>query len=142
MTDFEINGKIYRIGALTGRQQFHVARRLAPAIWALFSVVSQDEAPITAAKIQTTIDALEDLGVLKPVAECIANMSDADSDYIIDTCLSVVTREASGQWAKVWIPGSGSMFGSDMNLQVIMKLVIAVIKENMGNFSDALQMPS
>lgn len=125
-----INGATYRLGELPPYQQFHIARRLAPALWAM------------SASAEAVASSSEEDGVLskfKPVADIIAKMSDEDSEYILSTCLSVVQRQQGNGWAQIKPDGSGKLFAfSDITLQVMMQLTFAVIKENLGSFFAAL----
>lgn len=121
----EIGGNTYKIGKLNAIQQFHITRRLAPSLWALAE--ASGSAPSNSDPILA----------LKPVAQAVSQLSDEDSEYVLHTCLGVVMRDQKGQWARVWAKGGGLMF-DDIDLQVMMQLTFAVIRENLGNFFSAL----
>jgi hypothetical protein len=117
--EFEINGQKYRSGKLNARQQFHVARRLAPVLGGL----------ATASKGQTDNFAT----FLQPIADAIAGMSDADCDYVLDTCLASVQRQQQGStWANIFV-NKAQMF-DDIDMGVMLQIASKVITENLGGF--------
>lgn len=125
-----INGATYRLGKLTPFQQFHIARRLAPALWAMSE----------SAEAVATGDAEDGvLSKFKPVADVISKMSDTDSEYILSTCLSVVQRQQGNGWAQIKPAGAAGLFAfEDITLQTMMQLTFEIIKENLGSFFAAL----
>ena len=120
-----INGATYQIRKLTPFQQFHVARRLAPALWALSSVAE-------GASAGKVVEGM--LSAFQPVAEILSKMSDQDSEYVLSTCLSAVYRQQGNNWAMVSPTSAGMMMFDDITLPVMIQLTFEVIKENMGNF--------
>lgn len=158
-----IKGAEYKIRKLTPFQQFHVARRLAPALWALGAAAAEvvktaenvqkadtvdAEVVKTAENVQNTasVDKVPEddptnrmLTAFGPVAKAFASMSDADSEYILGTCLSVVLRKSGSGWAEVAPKGSqGYLAFDDITLPTMIELALEVIKENLGNFFDVL----
>lgn len=143
MIEKNISGHNYQIGRLDAFRQFHVARRLAPAIWVL---------GLAGAKADTFANAdAEDskvLGILGEsivgIANVISAMSNDDAEYVLRTCLSVCTREQTGAnggttgWARVQAPNGAMMFEDMNNMTVMLQLVFAVIKENLSDFFSAL----
>jgi hypothetical protein len=122
MSDIEVNGNVYRIGRMDARKQFHVSRRLAPLLAGLGGAISGKKADAAA--------------TFQPIAEALAQMSDEDTDYILDNCLAVVSRQQGNQFAPVMARG-GSMMFEDIDLPTMMQLTIAVIRENLGGFFPA-----
>lgn len=120
-----INGATYRIGKLTVFQQFHIARRLAPVLFSLGAAAANEEGGLQA---------------FEPVADALSKMSDADSEYVLMSCLDVVHRKQGNDWANVRARGGGLMF-DDISLGTMVQLTTAVIKENLGNFMDVLPAP-
>lgn len=145
-----IGGATYQIRKLTPFQQFHVARRLAPALWALgtaaadaLRTVKTPDAAVTEsargeAPAHSPVGGM--LAAFEPIADVIAKMSDEDSEYILTTCLSVVYLQQNNSWAPILPPNrSGLVFMFDsITLPVMMQLTVEVIKENLGNFFVAL----
>ncbi|ARP90324.1 hypothetical protein CAL14_08515 [Bordetella genomosp. 9] len=121
-----INGKQYRIGRLSAMQQFHVARRVAPALTGLVSAFSGAAAE--------QADFAKALG---PLADAVAQMPDADAEYVLGTCLSVVSRQTDpATWAPVW--REGRLVFDDIDLKGMVQLAAKVIQSNLGNIFGAL----
>jgi len=116
--DFEINGQQYRSGKLNARQQFHVARRLAPVLGGL-ATASQGKTDNFATFLQ-------------PIADAIAGMSDADCDYVLDNCLAIVQRQQGSSWANIFV-NKAQMF-DDIDMGVMLQIASKVITENLGGF--------
>lgn len=116
--EFEISGQQYRSGRLNARQQFHVARRLAPVFGGL-AEASQGNAADFA-------------HFLQPLTDAIAGISDTDCDYILDTCLGVIQRQQGSAWAPVFVNKS-QMF-DDIDMAVMLQMAAKVIQENLGGF--------
>lgn len=131
MNEIVIGDHTYRIGKLNAMQQWHVARRMMPVVMAMGSgVISAMNTPDEAAG-----DML--LDAFGPVADALAKMSDADTEYVINTCLSVCQRKQSEQYAPV--RSSGGLMFTDIDMQVMMKLAMAVIKEHrLADFTSVL----
>lgn len=129
--DLSLNGQNYKTAKLPTMESFHVARRLAPAIFAMGSGVM---ASIQAGVLKDAIG-IEALG---PLVGVIASMSNEDSQFVLDNCLAVCHRQQVNGWAPVFIAGGGLAF-QDIGLREMLRLVIAVIQDNLGNFLDVLQ---
>ncbi len=126
----------YSTRKLNAFQQFHVARRLAPMIWALgegmISQLKGEAAAIPAGDFDAS-----GLFALKASAEVLARMSNEDSEFILKTCLGAVTRKQPGGWARIQAE-NGNMLFEDIDLPCMMQLTMTVIRENLGNFLNAL----
>lgn len=130
--DVPINGHNYRTGKLDAFKQFHIARRLAPALWALGKAAAL--LPGTGTADKKNLSDGDMLMALGPMADVIAKMSDADSEYVLNSCLDVCQREQpGGGWARIRTPGAGLQF-EDIDISALMKLTVTVIRENLGNF--------
>jgi hypothetical protein len=126
----EINGHSYRFGKIDAMKQFHVVRRLAPAL----------------ASVGLSLGRLKQLAnvadLLGPAFEVIAKMSDEDSNYIIYTCLRAVSRK-DGQGAGTgWmplVPSSQDMLAyQDIELPEMLQLVMWVLRVNLEGFFKGL----
>jgi len=114
MGEITVSSGTYRFGKLTPKQQLHVARRIAP----LATSFKGSEAEVASAFIQH-----------------VAAMSDAEIDAIIDPCLMICQRKLSdGVWSPLTTPGTSTLMYEDIGVQDIFEIVIAVLKENLGNF--------
>ena len=105
----------YRFGKLTPKQQLHIARRIAP--------------------LATSFKGGTDTEVASAFTQHIASMTDAEIDAIVDPCLAICHRKmAEGVWSPLVAPGTSTLMYEDLGVQDIFEIVIAVLKENLGNF--------
>lgn len=130
MNEIEINGVMYRIGRLDAFTQFHIARRLAPIQLAMG--ISASELAQKATADESTIAA----AIMGPIADIMSKMPQDDVDYILKSSLAIVSRKQGESWAKVFVSG-GLMF-DDIRMKEMVRLTIAVIKENMDGFFGGL----
>ena len=145
MSEFQVGGHIYSAGKLNARQQFHVARRFAPVIKGLGGVVEQLGgviALVDAAKsgdLRTRLFGLDPFAIAQPLADALAEMKEADVDYIIDLCLSVTQRKigtgATG-WGPVSAPNGLPMY-TDMSWLDLAQIAVKVVEVNLLNFTRA-----
>lgn len=122
-----VNGHKYRVGKLNVMEQFHVGRKLGPLLATL---------GLSLATLQASVDFdLNDFApVMGHVSKLLAEMPQADADYIIFTCLSVVSREQPGATRAAPVCVEGQMMFADFDLPTMMRLVVEVLKDNLGNF--------
>ncbi len=132
----EINGHRYRFGKLDVMKQFHVVRRLTPAMASV---------GLSLAKLKSAAHAADLLG---PAFEVIAKMSDADSNYVLYTCLRAVHRQdgqaAGSGWVGI-VPTSDDVLAyQDIDLPEMLQIVMWVLRVNLGGFFKGLTdaMPS
>jgi hypothetical protein len=148
--EIEIKGNRYSIGRLSAKQQLHVSRRIAPVIPPMIpaflklgenlrSQAGQDgTSGVDRALNLFGGDADGFSSALQPFADALAAMTDADADYVIDNCLTVVQRQQASGWARVvTMEGKQYMF-ADMDMEVILPLVVQVIVANLGPFIQGL----
>lgn len=132
-----VNGTNYQIGKLDAMRQFHVMRRLtgvASALGDTVGVVSR------AGGIKALLEGKgpDPVKVIEPLTKAISAMTDADSEYVIMNCLSVVKRQVAGDtgWAPVVV--SNQLMYQDMDLPVMLQLVWRVLEDNLASFFSAL----
>lgn len=118
--DLQIRTNTYStLGQLDAFTQLHVARKLSPSMPIVQGLVS----PANREKDKTVL-----------VVMMLSRLPDADCEYVIRKCLGVVGRhEPNGPPAKVLDPAGKPMF-SDMTMQDMLDLTIAVVEENLGDF--------
>lgn len=129
-----IGDNIYTAGKLDAIRQFHVARRLAPALIALGA------SAVDVLKRGGDLSDAAAVAAIGPLVEVVAQMSDADSEYVLKTCLSVVSRRSGDGWAPVQNAQGGLMF-QDIDITVMLRLAFEVVRGNLGNFMPALPDP-
>lgn len=121
--EFEISGNNYRSGKLDAFKQFHVSRRLAPVLSGLAIAANGSEADFSA--------------FLQPIAEAVAQMPDADCDYILHTCLGVVQRQQGNAWANIYAQGAKTLMFDDIDLAAMLQIAAKVIQDNLAGFFSA-----
>lgn len=128
---FEIAGNTYRAGKLDAIKQLHVVRRLAPLIGSLQGVDIKGAMNGSEAGLLT---------VLGPLSTAVAGMSDADTEYVLSTCLRACQRQTPGGlgWTPVWSAQAQRPQFDDLNLVGMMTLVGRVLMQNLGDFTSAL----
>lgn len=117
-TEQTIDGETYRTGQLNAKEQFHVARRLAPIV-ASFSNQGSS-------------------GFIGALAMAVSKLPDDDIDYVMRVTMKTVTRKVADRWANVWNLAADQPQFSDMNASTLLQLVIAVVQDNLGSFTSGL----
>jgi hypothetical protein len=75
-----------------------------------------------------------------PLAEAIAKMSDEDCNYVLGTCLNVVSRQIDGGrgWAKVWSEAAKKPMYDDIDMGAMIAIVVRVLQDALAPFFAAL----
>ncbi|WP_434524376.1 phage tail assembly chaperone [Photorhabdus asymbiotica] len=130
--EFEIDGKKYRTGKLNAFQQQDLAVALSPAIPALGPLMKK----IVADRNDDSATRFEEL--LPYLIESITALGKSNRYEINDICLSVVSREQSGIWSKIYEPDGQVLMFDDINGLELLKIVGFIIRDSLGNFFPAL----
>ena len=112
MTQVTVSDKQYSVAKLNAMDQWHVARRMLPVMDAMRMGTSA-------------------------LAYALSSMTDADSEYVIYKCLSVVKRREGDSWQAVYAPGGGIMF-ADIEAPQMLELTVEALKLSLANFSALL----
>jgi hypothetical protein len=131
----EVYGNTYLFGKLNAFQQFHVMRRLASVSSGLGEGISRLQAGGGAAKMQET-GAI--LSVIQPLISAIGNMSNEDSEYVLQTCLGVVQRRVGTSFSPIQSAPGDLMF-PDIEMLTMVMLVWRTLEFNLGSFFDVLR---
>lgn len=134
-TTLEHGGNVYRIGELTPMQQFHVFRRLAPLIGSVQAEISEAvSAPSTLPADASESDQKNEFSarVMGVIAKVLGTMADAEVEYIVNTCLGVVSRQQNDRFAPVM--NSGRLMFSDVDMPTMLRLTTTTVQENLGGF--------
>lgn len=134
MSTKTIGNYTYSFGKLAPRVQFHVVRRIMPAMTNVIGVLQGLQAMGRA-----DVPKEEILATCSPaIIESMGRMADEDLDYVLDHCLSVVQRQQEqGGWAPIMAPNHAMMF-ADITMPQMVQLAYAALEENVGNFFDLL----
>src|SRR5580765_7992926 len=109
-TEQTVEGEIYRTGMLNAKQQFHVARRLAPIVAAMQSGEN----------------------LFQALATELAKLPEQDVDYIMRTTMGVVSRKQGDQWVRVWNQQADLPQFSDMTAGALLTLLVLTLEDNLG----------
>lgn len=139
LDEFQIGDFTYRAYNMSARVQFHVARRIGPLLVQLLPVAPQLTAPtpIGADGKPATNDKLLFVATLiEPLSEALAKLSDADCDYVLDECLSVVQRrQEQGNWVNVWNRSAKASQFADIDLSTMLQIVVKVLASQLTPFT-------
>lgn len=129
MAEFTIDEATYRTTAtLDAMTQHKLVKRLGPALASVLTAFRPSSGAVGAPNaIVAIIDNADAL--MKALSE----ISDADSDFIILMCLSVVSAKRGDSWSPMGNLSTGLMF-EDLKLGVLYNIVGRVLAENLGPF--------
>jgi hypothetical protein len=141
VSEVTLGGATYRVGQLNARKQWNVTKRLLKPLAEIGKIGANKTPPKTVSEAEpetapeTTPQDFFDQ-VSGPLADAISSISDADSDYIIDTCLAVCDRQQGTTEVKIWAPlmRGGNLMFQDLDMPTMLGLTIAVLKENLQGF--------
>lgn len=113
--EFEVGGNRYQAARMPVRTQFHVARRLGPALLFLATLKTGKE----------NVD-----GKAFAIAVCSSQVSlnTEDCDYAMDACLEHVQRFDNGAWAPMKTANTPLMY--EVELPELLQVVWHVLVEN------------
>jgi hypothetical protein len=131
--EVRLAGNTYRIGErpLSAMEQFHVTRRLGPAL-----VVAGVTFKMILEGKNISMDDL--VNVAGPVMQVVSHMSDEDVEYVIMKCLRTVDRQSGGAWAPITTPDGKQFMFADMDQAVMVRLTIEVLQANLANFAKGM----
>lgn len=132
MEPITVDEQQYQIGRLNPMMQFHVARKILPILTRAGLSLSTLKALSSENEDKASKDEAL-VAIMGPATEVLASMPTEDVDFVLATCLGVVKRRSGDGWAPVWVHGAGLAF-VDINMIAMIRLVVEVIKENMGGF--------
>lgn len=135
MSELILAGQTYSVGKLNALQQGNLARRLAPLVPHLAPVLIKMHADTVAQNKEVDTDVVAGLmGSFGPFANALSAMPDADFESLVALCMTAVQRKQDTGWAAVWSASGRTFMFVDIDLGVMLPLVIAVVRENLGNF--------
>ena len=128
MAEHIVGGRTYLVGKINARQQYDVMRRLGFMSMVLENPVSDDH--VEGARF-----------IAGMASGWLANVPQADSDFVLSTCLAAVTtiREAGGRPTPVMNRATGLMQFDDIDMPAMLELVDLVIQENLSPFFESLR---
>ncbi len=130
MNTHPIDGHEYRVfGRMPVKEQFHVARKIAPVLEGLGDV----SALVEKGNKLTTAEAFALVG---PLSQAVAKLPDDHCDFVVEKCLALVQRKVSDTvWGPVWNRQAQAMMYDDISLPTMLRLVGIVLQEQLMSFS-------
>jgi hypothetical protein len=134
LREYPTDGRQFIIGNLDPLRAFHVVRKLAPLVGSL-----KDFVPYMTGMAAFDPNDLETVAMLaEPVAKALAEMPEADANYVIFTSLSVVQVRLPEQGNALAPITLGTNFMFDwITMPMMVRLVIQAVLENGGGFMSA-----
>ena len=139
MREFTVGEHTYcSVRKLDVFKQSHVLRRLAPLIAGFMRSAPEMVAPVQEGddpeqRAQAMMAAV--LNNLDPLAEALTSMKDEDLDYVLKTCLAVLSRKmGKGRGLTPVVDSNGSMMFEDITLPQLYQLTWEVLQENLSGF--------
>ncbi|PTR06444.1 hypothetical protein C8K11_12057 [Novosphingobium sp. GV055] len=120
MAEIEFEGATYRLASLDPMSQFHITRRIAPAMAAFQKGVAEIG------------DGEASGAIMASIMSALGELSDADAEYVIGRCLAECRRKNGEAWAKVW--AGGRLMFDDIQMPGMIRLTFETIRENMADF--------
>lgn len=130
--DITIGEHGYRIeGRLSAMEQFHVTRRLGPAL-VICGVTFR-------AMLEGEVLPLEHwMAVAGPIMEVVSAMEDEDVEYVILRSLRVCRRRQGDAWAPMLAADGKTMMFQDLDQFDIIRLTVEVLRRNLAGFMKGL----
>lgn len=128
--EFEIAGQRYRAEKLDAFKQLHVSRKIAPIVPKLLPMFLK-----FAGNKESLKDDLAGMAeAFEPLAQALADMPDADCEYVFGACFSVISRYQQNGWTTIWVPSVKSLMFDDIDIGVMFQLASRVIMDSLGPF--------
>lgn len=128
----------FQIGRISALKQFHISRRLTPLLAAviptlgplLMKAMSEDAEQISAPEKQALINKI--INSLPAIGEVLAQMPDADAEFILFACLDVCMVKQDTGWAAV--RKGGVLMFQTLDMPTMLSLTWEALKANLGSF--------
>lgn len=133
---FSIGTRNFTLSKLDAFKQFHIVRRVGPILSDMLPHLAQLK---SFREDLGDADKLVQMGKLaSPILDGLSKLSDADADYVLHGLLAAVeVQQAAGNWARVFIPGTGMMI-NDLELPILMQVAGRSFVFNLAGFFAAL----
>jgi len=133
----EIKGIKYKFGKMNARKQFHVMRRLTPAIGQLGPVLKMIGGGVSGLSEDDKADV--GLQVIEPIGKALASLKDEDADFVLDELLNCVSRDNGNGLGFSPIRTNGVDMFEDIDMPSMLMLAFGAIKANFADFIPAIR---
>lgn len=141
MVEFQVGGHSYRSNKLSALTQFHVCRRLVPALSDLAPLMKATLASKRAADEKGEEWKFDGWAALDPLSKALTTISDDDANYVIFACLEVTERNEKGVWSRLRTP-QGLMMFNDLEMPELVMIVWNVLAGHLESFFSTLPQTS
>ena len=124
--EFTVGGHEYKSKKMDTFKQFHTGRRLLPILTSLKDVFMK----LQAGSLPDNDTMLQIAFV--PFCNAMAQMTDEDSEYVLNACLDVTKIKHAGAWANVRISGH-TMF-EFIDLSALLQIAFYILQDNFAHF--------
>lgn len=126
--DFPVGEHQYHAERIPALQQFHIMRRLAPCIGQVVPVIGAIKGKGADAGMEA----------VKPLADALAGMSDADANYVLFGLLRHAKRAVPGALGASAVAIGEQMNHADITMLQMLQIAWQVLRVNMADFMAAL----
>lgn len=131
MNELTLGDRVYRIGKLNAMQQFHLVRRLGPVL--VVAGVTLDML-----RKGMKIDLGDIVAMAGPVMDIMSKMPDDEAEYLVFLCLGCCQIKQGNAFAPMMTPDGKKLMFADIEMPEMLRVVIEVLKDNLGNFLKGL----
>ena len=142
--EFHIGDCTYRqTSKINGKTQMKILAKISPLLASGFGELAPLLVSLKRDGVRNIAEvSLMQLGqIATPVARELAKMPDEDRDYIINACLSTVSRKRDGEigWAAIWSSDANRAMFNDINndFSLMLRIALGVFQETFGPFLPA-----
>lgn len=149
--EFRIGDINYRTQPMGAFKQWHIMRRIGAALTGDIIEVAnrmielRRKAALSGSdnwliELMGATDVIEMIPVIEPLIRSLGRMTDEDSNYVILSCMSVVSRQVPGgnAWAPLVASDGVSLMYQDIQMPDMIKIVGYVLRDNMQSFFGGL----
>lgn len=138
MAEFKVGEHLYSARKMDAFTALHVGLKMLPAVAPFMLAIRPASAALAAARTGSLDESTmgDTLVALDPLARVVSELPEASVDYIVKTCLGVVSRSVGkgGGWSPVWNDQAGRLMFDDIQMFDMLAIVANVIRENHSAF--------
>lgn len=136
-TRFTIGADTFRHGRLSAAVEFHCVRRVAPVVKNVGGLVTAlADADGEASSAERVAEVIKGGA---PLFHAFAELSEADSDYVIGHCMAVTEALDGEEWVPVWDPEARAPALDSLRMIHVLRISYAVLRDAISVFfSDAV----
>ena len=132
--DFEAGGKKFKLNKIDTFKQFHIARKLSPVLGEVIPMFQKiAKLKLEGMSEEAKFEAIVSTGGISKIMECIANLSEEDSEKVLKgLCSAVEIQQGKGNWARVVV--NNVLAFEDLGLPLLLQIAGRSFAYNMADF--------